>query len=193
MPSDDQIAFKEWGVVCRALELGRQTVILRKGGIHEGREGFRVQYDKFWLFPTGFHQGSNAIIPEAWPLCEQAEPATADRARITLYAVVQDAHQILDQQLLAHLKGRHIWTDQTIEQRFHYRSPGLFALVVRVYRRDVPVEVAVSPDMAGCKSWVELPDPISTTGLKPVMDDATFARNRAEIAAALEVILTSAP
>lgn len=34
------IAFKEWDIVCKALEEGRQSLILRKGGIHEGREGF---------------------------------------------------------------------------------------------------------------------------------------------------------
>ena len=30
-----KIAFKEWGAICRALGLGEQIVILRKGGIAE--------------------------------------------------------------------------------------------------------------------------------------------------------------
>ena len=31
------IGFKEWAIVCEALGRGRQSVILRKGGIAEGR------------------------------------------------------------------------------------------------------------------------------------------------------------
>ena len=34
------IAFKEWAIICEALGAGVQSIILRKGGIHEGREGF---------------------------------------------------------------------------------------------------------------------------------------------------------
>ena len=49
----NQIAFKEWAVVCAALASGQQSLILRKGGIHEGRDGFRVAHREFWLFPTG--------------------------------------------------------------------------------------------------------------------------------------------
>ena len=35
---------------------GREQIILRKGGIHEGRGGFQVDQPEFWLFPTLFHQ-----------------------------------------------------------------------------------------------------------------------------------------
>jgi hypothetical protein len=47
--------FKEWQVVCDALASGRQSIILRKGGIHEGREGFSFGEELFYLFPTRFH------------------------------------------------------------------------------------------------------------------------------------------
>ena len=32
----NRFAFKEWAAVCAALDSGRQTLILRKGGLHEG-------------------------------------------------------------------------------------------------------------------------------------------------------------
>ena len=51
----DAIGFKEWQVVCDALATGRQSILLRKGGIHEGREGFSFAHDSFFLFPTRFH------------------------------------------------------------------------------------------------------------------------------------------
>ena len=45
-------AFKEWAVVCEALGDGRQSIILRKGGIAEGREGFAFAHGEFFLFPA---------------------------------------------------------------------------------------------------------------------------------------------
>lgn len=186
MQSENSIAFKEWGVVCAALDFGWQVLILRKGGIHEGRDGFRVQHREFWLFPTGFHQQPDEVIPEAWPWLKPASHEPPDRVLLSLYAVVQEVHHVLDERVLARLKGRHIWSDKTVEQRFQYRSPGLFALVVRVYRQPSPSEVVVTPDMAGCKSWVELPAPLATSGLSPVLDDANFESQRLSVAAALK-------
>src|SRR5688572_22380068 len=48
--------FKEWALICEALGHGEQSVILRKGGIAEGRAGFRFAHPEFWLFPTLFHE-----------------------------------------------------------------------------------------------------------------------------------------
>ena len=38
------IAFKEWAVICEALALGRQALILRKGGIAETGGAFRPEH-----------------------------------------------------------------------------------------------------------------------------------------------------
>ena len=182
MQPDNQFAFKEWAVVCAALASGRQTLILRKGGIHEGRDGFRVEHREFWLFPTGFHQQRDEVIPEAWPLLDEAQShGQPSGLSLDLYAVVEDVQQVLDLSALARLSGRHVWSEATVEQRFQYRTPGLFALVVRVFRQPTPFEVADSPHFAGCKSWVELPSSLSTASLQPVLDDATFDRHRSQI------------
>jgi hypothetical protein len=53
---ENRFAFKEWAAVCTALAAGKQSLIVRKGGIHEGRDGFRVEHGEFWLYPTQFHQ-----------------------------------------------------------------------------------------------------------------------------------------
>ena len=45
-------ALKEWAIVCKALEEGRQVLLLRKGGIMEYRQGFEVKHNNFLLFPT---------------------------------------------------------------------------------------------------------------------------------------------
>jgi hypothetical protein len=52
----ESIAFKEWAIVCEALGRGGQSIILRKGGIAEGREGFS--------FP-GLHKGSRGATARA--------------------------------------------------------------------------------------------------------------------------------
>ncbi len=182
MQPETRFAFKEWAVVCAALASGRQTLILRKGGIHEGREGFRIEHREFWLFPTGFHQQRDEIIPEAWPLLDELQSRGEPHIHpLDLYAVVEDVQQVLDRSALARLTGWHVWSESTVEQRFNYRTPGLFALTVRIYRRPTPIAIADSPHFAGCKSWVDLPSALSTSGLNPVLDDATFDRQRCEI------------
>src|SRR6201995_425311 len=49
-------AFKEWTLICEALGRGAQSLIIRKGGIAEGRDGFRFKHPDFLLFPTLFHE-----------------------------------------------------------------------------------------------------------------------------------------
>ncbi len=182
MQPETRFAFKEWAVVCAALASGRQSLILRKGGIHEGREGFRVEHREFWLFPTRFHQQRDEILSDAWPLLDELQSRGEPRGHeLDLYAVVEDVQHVLDRSALARLSGRHVWSESTVEQRFHYRSPGLFALTVRVYRRSTPFEIVDSPHFAGCKSWVDLPTTLPTSGLQPVLDDSTFDRQRREI------------
>ena len=39
--------FKEWTLICDALGRGEQSIILRKGGIAEGRAGFR--FDEIFI------------------------------------------------------------------------------------------------------------------------------------------------
>ena len=63
MRTENSIALKEWAAVCLALSDGRQSLLLRKGGIAEGRGGFRMEHDEFWLFPTQFHQSPEQLTP----------------------------------------------------------------------------------------------------------------------------------
>ena len=88
------IAFKEWAAICEALSAGRQIIILRKGGIHEGREGFRVQHREFWLYPTNFHEAANDLTLEAGEFITRAAASrrAAGIAPIRHFAVVQEVH-----------------------------------------------------------------------------------------------------
>ncbi len=55
-------ALKEWSAVVHALLDGRQTVLLRKGGIGEKR--FDVAASEFVLFPTVAHSHAERVRPE---------------------------------------------------------------------------------------------------------------------------------
>ena len=43
-----------------------------------------------------------------------------------------------------------------------YRKPGLYVLNVVIRPLPAPVEIAETPEYAGCKTWVELQDAVAT-------------------------------
>ncbi len=49
-------ALREWAGICAALQAGRGTVIIRKGGLVEARHGFQAKYEPFLLQPTHWHE-----------------------------------------------------------------------------------------------------------------------------------------
>src|SRR3712207_9398468 len=55
------IAFKEWAVTVRALAEGEQLITLRKGGIRETDKHFRLEHDRFFLYPTFDHQRNDLV------------------------------------------------------------------------------------------------------------------------------------
>jgi hypothetical protein len=178
MLSSNNIAFKEWAVVCAALNSGRQTIILRKGGIDEGQDGFRVQHREFWLLPTRFHQDASQLKPEAQPLFDEVQRRQPPPGQfwIDSYAIVEQVFELHDLSALARLAGEHILSPETVQQRFAYHHPGLFVLALRTFRVPAAHEVPDSSYIAGCKSWVELPRPFSTAGATPVLENEIFSQ-----------------
>lgn len=152
------VALKEWAVVCRALDLGIQTVLLRKGGISEPGGGFRVEHEEFWLYPTRFHQGADALTPAgAALLAEIHPPADPALVPISLIAKVQGVHRLSSPDELTPFLDRQILSPETVLQRFHYKRPELFAIEVTCERIASPFFIRETPEMAGCHSWVTLP------------------------------------
>ena len=190
MQSSNHIAFKEWAVICAALGDGLQSLILRKGGIQEGPGGFQVEHREFWLFSTYLHQAADGLIDEAQPLLRRvlADQPRSDLVRIGLYAVVHDVFEVREPDVVAHLAGLHAWSTRTVFERFNYKRPGLFVLPVRVYRLAAPFEMPNSEYFAGCRSWVELPSDLPTSGAEPVLSDAVFAEQLAAIRRAVSPI-----
>jgi hypothetical protein len=171
-----RIAFKEWAVICRALAEGRQTIILRKGGIAEAGGAFAPEHDRFWLYPTYVHQQQGGIKPEAEDLLRAAEAdrPPAGTLRLTHFAAVGGVFHVRQLVGALLLDDLHVWSEATVRQRFEYRAPGLYVLPTRVYRAAVPLELTEHPEYAGCRTWVDLGHDLPTEGATPVLSDAAF-------------------
>ena len=187
MQPKNQTAFKEWATVCLALEAGQQSLILRKGGIHEGRDGFRVDHSEFWLYPTEFHQESSVLAEEAHPLLELARSRqpVAGSVAIRDYVAIEEVIEIREESILPRLQGLHVWSSSTVEARFQYRSPLLFALLVRAYSLAQPIVLTESPQFAGCRSWVDLGIELPTEGLTSRLTDHEHDERMARIRAVI--------
>ncbi len=182
------IAFKEWSAICRALAEGRQSLILRKGGIAEEGGQFRPEHDRFLLYPTHFHEQHRiGIKPDLLPMLDavEREKAAAGTIRFTHFAEVVEVFQVLELEEVLALSELHGWTAEEVTKRFHYRKPGLFVLAIRVFRLANPIEMAERPEYAGCKSWVPLEEAVSIEGASEVLTDEAFATILGAVKAAL--------
>jgi hypothetical protein len=169
-------ALKEWAAICEALATGKQSLLLRKGGIAEPGGDFQLKHKRFWLYPTYVHQQSAGIKPEAQPLLAQvqAQRPAAGTLRLTHFAEVIGSYQLHDIVGAFRLAPLCIWSSETIQSRFTYRRPGLLALTVRVFQVPKAFELPEAATYAGCRSWVELERELPTVGAMPVLDDRAF-------------------
>lgn len=177
-------ALKEWAVVCRALRDGRQTLLVRKGGILEVKRGFEVVHRDFWLFPTYVHQSAADLVPGVRAEFAEAQASQPDAGSLNLdlYAQVTDEVKVTDLDRLQALAGLHVLSTDCVAGRFHYHNrPGAHVLVLRVFRRPAPVRVPNTPGYDGCISWVELDEPLDTEGVTPVLPAAAFEARRRDI------------
>ncbi len=187
LPDSCAVAFKEWAGVCDALAEGRQSLILRKGGIAEGPRGFVPEHSTFWLYPTRVHEAEQGLRVDRAAAVEgrASLPVPADSVSLEALAVVETIGHADRPEALRALEDLHVWTEETIARRFAYRKPGLWVLGVRVFRSPRPATIAMTPEHAGCKTWVTLDTPMSTAGLVPVVDEAQLARRLDRIRSAL--------
>jgi hypothetical protein len=181
------IAFKEWSGVCDALASGRQTIILRKGGIAEGRGpgAFVPDHDEFWLYPTAVHQAQQGLRFEG-PGVAGPDAGAGPTIPIGVLARVEWIGRVRDEARLTDLEEFHVLTAETVRGRFHYRTPGLWVLGTRIWRRPSPFAIAATPEHAGCKTWVPLEEPLPTSGLVAALDDPEWAMRMTRLRSILD-------
>ncbi len=176
---------KEWAVAVKALELGETALVVRKGGIRE--KAFAVANRRFLLLPGYEHQRPELLKPEYRQLLGEIPDLTDDGPlRFTSFAEVRGAYEISEPGSLAAIDPYHIWTPEYAGSRFRWRpKKPLTVLVLRVYLLPEPVELPYSEAYGGCKSWIELEEPVSTAGARPALSDEGFERL---VSPALEVL-----
>lgn len=165
MPTVDSdwkpFAFKEWQVICDALESGEQSIILRKGGISEGKLGFQWLHDRFFLFPTFFHEQVEQVTPDAagQPRTFRPQRAGGEEIEIRLFAETVETRRLTDWEEIMALAPEHIWTEQVIRERYEWGDEeyGISLARLRVFRLPEPWVLKDRAGFGGCRSWIGLP------------------------------------
>jgi hypothetical protein len=166
------VGFKEWALVCEALGRGEQTILLRKGGIAEGRDGFGFRHSEFFLFPTFFHEQVVKVrTPSAKiPAARQGE------IEIRYFAKLEAQKEITAWPMVAALEPFHVLEESVVRERFEYKGAGLHVALVRVFRLGPSWVLTDKPAYGGCRSWVELSECPAEMRFEPVLGDEQHAR-----------------
>lgn len=162
---------KEWSTVIDALGRGEQIILIRKGGIAD--PSFGVEADRFYLYPTYFHQGESDARPSV---------------TITHWAEVVRTWSVRDAEVLGRLAPLVALPKSTLDERYRFRpDQALHVIAVRAWRLARPVEVAFRSEYAGCRSWVSVDEEIDVDGSVPVLSAEEL---RSRVASVDELVMT---
>lgn len=179
--------FKEWKLVCDAMERGEQSILLRKGGISEGKHGFQWLHREFFLFPTYFHEQSGRLRLSVLPDGQEVPSADADKVSVRLFATLEETWEIDNLKRALDLRPLHVWEDEVIQERFGYGDgQGISLALVRVYHLAEPWDLANRAAFGGCRSWLGLPQdeglaPDWRRHSEPVLDTEAFHQVRDQL------------
>lgn len=171
-----RIAFKEWAVIVEALGRGEQSILLRKGGIAEGRHGFRIENPQFLLFPTHFHQHRDQVTAKGQALFDAHPPVdvTQDTVGVKYVASVSGWRKLDSLAQAEGLADLHVWRPEVIAERFAWgREEAIYAIALRVARLAAPRRISILPEYSGCRSWIELKSDVDSSGAIPVLEETT--------------------
>jgi hypothetical protein len=176
-------ALKEWATAVQALEAGKTIMLLRKGGIHERNGRFQVAHDEVLLYPTYEHQQAFLLKPE---YAADVHPVTSgwhpDTVRISSWAKITDILPVSDENIVSELLPFHIWNEHFICDRLKWkpRQP-LYLLLLRTYNLQQPKEISYRSEYGGCKSWIDLEQPVNVENSQPALSNFTYNNIVAEI------------
>ena len=180
-------ALKEWAIAVDALSAGKTIVLLRKGGIREA--GFKVKYPLVWLYPTYEHQKPHLLkseyASEVTPVESGWHPHTVE---IQSCAEVTDVLPLSSKSQIEALQPYHIWNEQMIGERLKWKpQQPIMVLLLQVYRLSSPQTIPYDDAYGGCKSWIDLLEPLPKQGLTPAIEDRQYWQLVREIKATLMI------
>lgn len=178
-------ALKEWAIAVNALEKGETIMLLRKGGIHEQGGRFQVAHEEILLYPTYEHQQSFMLKAEYTNL---VQPVTSgwhpETVRIGSWAAITDILPVSNESIVNALLPFHIWNEYFISDRLIWKArQPLYILLLRTYKLPQVQEIPYRAEYGGCKSWIDLAQPINTEGAEAVLSDFAYNQLVAQIRA----------
>jgi hypothetical protein len=169
-------ALKEWDITVKALEQGKTVLLLRKGGVHEQSGHFTLKHHSVLLYPTYEHQRPE-LLQASYRDHVQVVPAGwhPNQVRIGSWAEITHILQINYPAQLAALLPWQIGTPEFAQERFAWKpQQPLYALLLRVFCLDQPIEIPYHSTYGGCKSWIDLKQAIATNTSLPVFSDIDY-------------------
>ena len=172
-------ALKEWAVAIDALEQGKTICQLRKGGIREKGGRFDVDRQQVLLYPTYEHQKPELLKSEyadkVTPVESGWHPATVN---ITSWAKITDILTLetnKDDSVFTSLSPFYIWNDRAMGDRFNWKpKQPLYLLCLRTYKLPQTQIISYSKQYGGCRSWIDLAQPISLEGSLPAIEQSDY-------------------
>ena len=180
-----QHALKEWAIAVDALSTGETIVLLRKGGIREQK--FQVKHPLVWLYPTYEHQKPDLLKPKYASQVVAVEsgwhPATVT---IQCCAEITEVLPIASKTQVEALQPYHIWNEKMVEERLKWKpQQPIVVLLLKVYRLASERAIDYNDAYGGCKSWIDLIEPIESDRLSPVLAESEYERRVKEIQTAI--------
>lgn len=158
-------ALKEWSNVVSALGSGEQVILIRKGGIAD--PSFGVEAERFYLYPTYFHQGESESRPGV---------------EITHWCEVVRSWTTGDSAILDRLAPLVVMPQDTLDARYRFRpDQALYVIGVRTWKLALPAIVRFRDEYGGCKSWVSVDEEIDVGGSSPVLGEDELQAKLASI------------
>jgi hypothetical protein len=158
-------ALKEWASAIDALGRGEQILLIRKGGLAD--PAFGVEAERFYLFPTNFHDGGG-------------EPPA--HVPITHWAEVARTWRVTDLETLYGLEPFVVFDRSTLETRYKFRADqAIHVIAVRTWRLPKPASVAMNEAYGGCRSWVSVDEEIDVDGSVAVLSEDELRARMGEV------------
>ncbi len=183
MKSTTTHVLKEWAVAVDALEQGKTIMLLRKGGINEQGGRFKVAHEQILLYPTYEHQHPLLLKPDYASFVDPVPSGWhPENIRIGTYAQITNIFQVSDEQIVSALLPFHVWNERFVSDRLKWKPRQLlYVLLLRTYRLASAQVIAHRQEYGGCKSWIDLAEPISIEGAQPVLDDTAYTKQVVEL------------
>jgi hypothetical protein len=180
-------ALKEWAIVVRAVEEGKQLILFRKGGILD--DGFSVESDQFLLYPTFEHQSREYVKDEYKDEFDRLV-RDSDRSVVTVRSLarVYAYYESSSIERLLRLSRFHILNDAFINYRMQWnRERPVSIMLIQPYLLDEPLIIPDKHKYYGCKSWIRLEMNTPIGNYSPIVRDSSLESIRKEVESILEV------